>query len=333
MAKVIECFYGPSGSAKSTALLKVIEMMWNVTGQKARVLVGDGSKVTYEPAISAGVCEALDYSIRPWPITTLKHLLEGYWPADVNDPKSPLLPPKVEEIQKIGVWGIEGLAVAGNYIMGDQKGGLANRSARGEKIGGESAIKVIDADVDQNGNPIKGANQTGYADAIYGGNTMGHWGFTQRRLSTLIETSKGLPGWVIWTTHERAAENKVSNEKVIGPEGVGEAMTANLSRVFNNTLHFTTAAKLGPKKEDEHTKKQIIDLDVEYRIYTRDHFNPDGTTMVRYRAVSRTPDPANMPLYLESSEPGKSIEEFYSRIKAAQEKAGSRFKKAEDPAA
>jgi hypothetical protein len=71
-------------------------------------------------------------------MTTFSQLTQGYWPADVNDPKSPLLAPKAEDLAKLGVFGIEGLSVGAQYLMGDVKGGLAEQSGRGIKIGQDS---------------------------------------------------------------------------------------------------------------------------------------------------------------------------------------------------
>jgi len=170
--------------------------------------------------------------------------------------------------------------------------------------------------------------------------TLGGVGHAQRRLANFIETSKVLPGWVIWTTHERSAEDKLTNVKVIGPEVIGGAMTPNLSRVFNNTLHFTTAEKKA-KVKDEHTGAAVDELDVEYRIYTRDHFRPEGNTYVKYRAVTRHPDPTGkkfplpdgkpapaLELYCVADVPGQSIIDIYESISAAHKREQAALRKA-----
>lgn len=324
--KWIECYYGPSGSGKSESCAAVIEAIFNETGKTARVLIGDGSGATYEGLKAAGVAEVCDYTIRDWPLSTLTQLCQGYWPAEPLDPKSPMQPMTKEKFDKIGITVIEGLAVASNYIMGDKKGGFSERAARGEKIAGDSPVQLIDLERDKLGNTI---DKSGPGLA-FGGVTLGGYGHAQRRMLGFIEHSKGLPGWVIWTTHERLAEDKTTNQKVFGPEVAGGALTTNLSRLFNDTLHFTTAEKT-LKQKDEHTEKSVDVIDSEYRIYTRDHFRAEGNVYTRYKAVSRTPLPQGwpgedgkavvgaMPLYFESSIPGKSIIEFYQNIKAARQ--------------
>jgi hypothetical protein len=131
----------------------------------------------------------------------------------------------------------------------------------------------------------------------------------------MVERTKVFPHFVVWTAHERSVVDRVSGEKLIGPEAGGEALTASLPRYFNNTLHFTSVA-VPSNKKDEHSSKIVKELDVEYRIYTRDHYNadPGSPTMTKYKVVTRGTNPENMPLYLTSPVPGKAILEFYQRL-------------------
>ena len=325
MAKRIECYYGQSGTGKSEAIAAVMKQIYEQDGLGARAIIGDGSKATYidRGLVDAGVVELCDYSVRPWPLTTFAYLCQGYWPADVEDPESPLVPPKAGDLKKLGVFAVEGLSVGAQYIMGDIKGGLAEQAGRGIKIGQDSPVQSKDALFDKNGNAIKGSGPK-ILDAngkpvdeiqSFGGNPVAHYGYAQRRLLANVERTKAFPNIVIWTAHERGAQDKVSGEKLVGPEAAGEAMTSNLPRVFNNTLHFVTAQKKKAKVKDEHTEQMITDLDVEYRVYTRDHFHPDGQYFVKYKAVTRGVSEAEgMPLYFEHDTPGASILAFYQKV-------------------
>jgi hypothetical protein len=337
MAKRVDCFYGQSGTGKSEALRALIEQVYKTDGFKSRVIVGDGSKATYYDAglIDAGVVEVVDFSVRSYPQTTLSKLCEGYWPVDVDDPTSPLQAPKPGQLATIGVFGCEGLSVGAQYLMGDVLGGLAEQAARGIKIGQDSPVLSRDAMFDSTGKIIKGsgpkildANGKEITEVFaYGGNPMAHFGFAQRRLLGFVERSKVFPNLVVWTAHERSTQDKISGEKLVGPEAAGEAMTANLPRVFNNTLHFVTASKKSDKVKDEHTGQMITDLDVEYRIYTRDHFHPDGQTFVKYKAVTRGASEAQgMPLYISSDIPGQAALDFYQKIADLREKRAAELK-------
>lgn len=324
MASRVECFYGQSGTGKSEGAASVIERIYEMDGLTSRVIVGDGSKATYldRGLIDAGVVEIVDFSIRDWPLTTMQQLTEGFWPEDVNDPKSPLKPPTADSLKRLGVFVVEGLSVGAQYIMGDRRGGLAEQASRGIKIGQDSPVFAVDALLDKNGQPIKDSGP----GTTFGGNPIAHFAFAQRRLSSYIERTKVFPNIVIWTAHERSTEDKISKEKLVGPEAAGEAMTANLPRVFNNTLHFTTASKKKDKVKDAHSEAMVTDLDVEFRVYTRDHFNPDGNGFIKYKAVTRgVSEEEGMPLYLTSDTPGQAVLDFYDRVKSVRDKRIARL--------
>lgn len=319
ITKFIECYYGQSGTGKSESAAAVIKAHYAETGKKSRVLVGDGSAATYASLVDAGIVELADYSIRDWPLSTLSQFCEGYWPENPEDPKSKMVPMTPAVYDSLGVYVIEGLSVAANYVMGDKKGGFCERAGRGEKISGDSPIQLIDVMRNPAGNVIPNSGP----GMAFGGVTLGGYGHAQRRMLGFIEKSKTLPGWVIWTAHEKSAEDKVSNQKLIGPEVAGGALTASLSRLFNNTFHFGTAEK-SAKVKDDHTEKMVDVIDAEFRIYTRDHFRPEGNTFVKYKAVTRHPDPGGkrlvgceLPLYFEDSTPGSSIIALYENIKRA----------------
>ncbi len=325
MANRVECYYGQSGTGKSEAIAAVMRQIFETDGLCSRVILGDGSKSTYidRGLVDAGVVEVCDFSIRPWPLTVMAKLCEGYWPADPEDPNSPLVAPTPEDLKKIGVFAVEGLSVGAQYLMGDIKGGLAEQSGRGIKIGQDSPVFSKDVLFDKTGSAIKGSGPK-VADAkgklldeeySYGGNPISHYGYAQRRLLANVERTKAFPHMVIWSAHERSTEDKISKEKLVGPEAAGEAMTANLPRVFNNTLHFVTAGRKKEKVKDEHTDQMITDLDVEYRVYTRDHFHPDGSFFVKYKAVTRGCSEAEgMPDYLKSDIPGAAVLQFYQKL-------------------
>jgi hypothetical protein len=197
---------------------------------------------------------------------------------------------------------LEGLSVMGAYLMGNSIGGLAWRGAQGEKIGQDSPISIQDGD----------------EGLKFGGNPPAHFGVGQRQILTNVQHSRGLPGRVWWTTHERFSENaKVEGaDRFIGPEVVGGAMTPWISREFANTLHFTTATK-GSREADTFTGKQVSTASREYRVYTRDHGDPDGLVPVRYRAVNRCAVPEMMADYYTGKKPGENIFEFYKTMYAA----------------
>lgn len=324
----MELFYGESGTGKSEAAARVIKLMAEQAGMRARVLVGDGSRATYEFAglIDAGIVDIMDFSNRPYPLSTMEKLLEGWWPEDVDDVRSPLVPPSTpakttsNKLTDFGIYVIEGLTVAGFYIMGNQPGGLAWRSARGEKIGQDSPIRVGDGTYKTVGTKLvfepafEGAGE-------FGANPPAHYGMAQKNLSGLIQRAKVLPmEYVIWTAHQRAVEDKLSKEILVGPEVPGSALTASLQKDFNNTLHFDNPAiRVKAREKDDLTGKVGDELRSEYRLYTRDHYSANDKITFKHKAVTRGgmkvgEGEDEMPEYLTGA-PGDAIEEFYMRLK------------------
>lgn len=307
--KGFDLAYGPSGSGKSTWICDIAEYIWLTKKKRTRVYIGDGGAQTYEARglVEDGIVEMFQYNDRDYPFTIVQQITEGYWPADLKDPDSPLVAPGKKEFEEIGLWVFEGLTVMGEYIMGSTKGALAERAARGEKIGQDSPINVIDP-----------------SGLKFGGNAMAHFGFGQRRITDAIQRSKALPGFVMWTAHEQASEDRDNgNEKIIGPASVGKAMTAKTALWFANTLHFTTATKK-VKKKDATTGKEVDVYETERRVYTREHADPDGVVFTRYLANSRVATYRGggkvinpMPEYLTPPDPIR----FYEIVEEAKNKS------------
>lgn len=304
LTKRVDCFYGPPHSGKTSAILKLIEQLHYEDPTKiARIYVGDGSLGNYLDSglIEAGLCAVFDYSGRKMPLSVTEQICEGYWAADPLDADSPLITLSVDEIKRTGLWIFEGLSVMGSYIMSNIEGGLAWRSARGEKIGQDSPIMIKDG-----------------KDRVYGGNPMSHYNVTQRHMWGCLQRTKRLPGMVLWSAHERESEDKLQGEMIVAPEIAGRAMSGTIAREFANTLHFTTATTV-KKVKDPLTERMVTVEEPEYRMYTRDHFDPDGRYSTKYRAGVRTMAPDRIkPYYVAPfGKPGQYILEFYADLQTA----------------
>jgi hypothetical protein len=270
--KGFDLAYGPSGSGKTKSLMDLAEFIHITTGKRTRWYIGDGGRATIDASglVEDNIVEVWDYNNRPYPLTVIQQMTEGYWPEDTEDPKSKLIAPGVKEFQEVGMWVFEGLYVVSEFIMGSAPGALADRASKGEKIGQDSPVNVTDP-----------------SGLKFGGNPMAHYQFAQRRVTDAIQRTKALPGYKAWTSHETMAEDKDNgNEKLIGPGGPGRAMTPKLPLWFANTFHFTTATKK-VKKKDPSTGKDVDVYETERRVYTREHGDPDGTVYIKYLANSR----------------------------------------------
>jgi hypothetical protein len=287
------------------------------TGKHFRVFVGDGSAATYQDwgLVDVGAVHLTDYTIRDWPLSVTQQITEGLWPTDPDDPKSPMRRLTPAEYGALAGWVFEGTAVMSNYIMGHKKGGLAEQAGRGVKIGQDSPIMIKDLDTSASGQYIPNTG-TGFT---FGGNPVAHYNVAQRHMLTNIERTKQLPGLVFWTGHERVSEDGVTGEKVIGPEVAGRALSAGLPKYFNNTLHLTIATKVTAKTNDATTGKGVSGVLNDYRLYTRDHMDPDGLTLVKYKAVTRTPRPDLIKDFYTGTEPGQHLLDFYGDLQKAKE--------------
>lgn len=315
--RIFDLYYGQPGTSKSEAVARVAEIATQ-SGKKARFIIGDGSAPTYEHLVLDGRAELMEFTHRDYPTKTLRRLAEGWWPADLSDPHSPLLPPdhKDNHILDACLNVFEGLSVGGRYILGMNKGGHAWRAAQGEKLGPDPVVRYIDGDVDKLGKPIED-------DSAFGTNGTAHYMAAQQQMVEIVQTSRSLPSHVIWTAHEAVAEQQTNigdlknpvklktGDTIIGPEVAGKALTPIIQRVFGDTLHFQTLAKkVKQDKADSFTGAAGMDLDLDFRLWTRDHFALDGQSQLRYRACVRGVG-ATFPQWFSSVEPGIGILDFY----------------------
>lgn len=309
MAKAFDLIYGEPGAGKTRSLIELILHVYNTTGKKTKVYTGDGSYGFYEATglVEKGIIDLMDFSVRDNPFETLQQIAEGMWPEDVDNPASKMKKLTPEQLAQVGLWIFEGAAVAGNYLLGTRKGGLAQRASAGEIIGQDAPIQFRDGDLK------------------VGGNAGAHYNVGQRQMLAAILRTKALPGMVIWTTHERmddgerggsfakgqGGEKVRLTEKFIGPEIVGKAMTASISREFRNTLHFTVASKKVQNGQDATTGKTNYDEVADYRVYTQDHYDPDGIVGLKYKAVIRSLDPSKVDAFYSADKPGQALLNFY----------------------
>lgn len=317
MATRFDLFYGAPGSAKTRSLIELIKKMNMDTGKIARVYTGDGSKVMYELAMSTGLVppgaiEVMDFVSRPFPFTTLQQICEGWWPKDPSDSKSQMAKLTPDQVMKTGMWIFEGASVAGNYMLGDQPGGLAQRAADGETIGQDANIQFADS-----------------PEYKFGGNAPAHYGMGQRHLLQDMLRTKAFPGEVYWSAHERVDDGERNsglgkdapktrvNEKNIGPEILGKALTNSIGREFGNTLHFTTATKKVQDGTDPITGKTQYKDKTEYRVYTRDHYDPDGIVQLKYIAIHRAMNSEMVKDFYISDKPGAGLLQFYADVAKA----------------
>lgn len=119
----------------------------------------------------------------------------------------------------VGVLMYEGGTGFGEKMMDN----MSDRSAKGEKIGEDIAVRFKDGSTD-----IGGVSRSAY-------------GIAQRRVKRAVEYSRLVPGvdYVIWTFHKARGEDDVKRTPVFGPKIVGSAATDDVPRWFGPCLAAT----------------------------------------------------------------------------------------------
>jgi hypothetical protein len=319
--------YGDTHSGKSKAIEMLAGYLFERSGKKTRVYIGDGGGETYNSRglVDDGVIELLDFSVYDYPQTVLKLMSDFYWLKDPKDPKSKLVAPPANLSEQYGMMVYEGGTVIGNWLLSDVPGGFAWHAAQATGFGGIKDADELLTFTDK----FKGAEGIdSYQDQ--GINAPLHYAFSQKKILNAIRKTKQFPGMVFWTFHpvegpdktsggesgDMKSGFKVKGKAIIGPDAGGRALASTIGKEFGNLLHFDQALVL-EKEQDETTKKQITDYRREFRIYTRRHYDPNQDVMIEYVAGTRS---AGVKDYYTSKEPGDSLLQFYQAVKENREK-------------
>lgn len=286
---MVDLVYGKSASGKTTWWVKLAAHLYETTGKKTRCYSGDGGSdtVVNSGLVDAGIVELFQYTIRPNPFETTLFSCRGKWPKDPQDPSSPWTDLPFGR-HDYGLFVFEGLSAMAQHLLG----ALAELHAKSNgKFAQDTPFKFVDGTTAVAGNP------------------MSDFGIVQGKIKLYIEESRRL-GNVYWTAHQTTADDKETNEKIIGPDAGGKALTAKIGAHFGNTIHLDEAQKRG-KERDKVTGKEIDLVDTELRAYTRIHYDPDGQGFTKFYANNRSASPEKMPLYLAPPDPIR----FYALLK------------------
>jgi len=331
VARRKDLYYGHSMKGKSRAIVERIVEAYNWTGKKTRLYIGDGGLATYTNLglVDAGLLDVCQFSHLSYPSTVLMAMSMFYMPDENgvwHKPTPDFLAGKTHAFVIF-----EGATVMKNWLMGNNEGAIADKISKGEKFGGvrDDGGSLVTQDGKVNGVPDEWRK--------HGQVTGLHYMKAYRELESAIQRTSAFGGEVIWTAHPTEAPDlteggrsgqhgQIQGKKVIGPDVCGKSRAATISSLFGNTLHFDTAMRKGQRAKDSLTGQNIGLLEPEYRVYTRDHYDPDGLEMIEFRAGSRYD---GMQLFYTHADPGRAILDFYKDLDLKSQEAVSRFKKGE----
>lgn len=300
LATRVELVYGRSGVGKTTWWINLARALHARTGLKTRCYIGDGGAETIYASglVDEGIIEVFQYNVRDQPSSTARACARGAWPQDKAKPEGVLVREMPEVLAKTyGLFVFEGLTAMAAYIMSSKPGGFRDLAAKGIKIGQDTPYLV-----DNGGEK-------------FAGNPMSHFGVVQGMMQDLIEETRILPGIVVWTAHQREAEDFETKEILIGPEVSGKALTSKIGAAFGNSLHLDKVSKKVNSK-DTTSGRDVAHEVKEFRAYTTEHYDPDGISMKKYYANNRCATPGVVPEFLvwSPAKPESGPVEFYALL-------------------
>jgi hypothetical protein len=207
--------YGRTNSGKTANLGKLAEHVMTTTGKKTRLYTGDlGGTATIQPHIDLGIVDVVELGGSD-PFIFLNRAVRGYV-RNMADGK--WIP---GDNTNVGLFAFESMRSFAEALMMN----MAAKAAANVNIGGGANISFNTAGDGEN-LKISGSN-------------MAHYGVAQTRMTEEIWTSFKLPAdYIMWTSSVSKDEDTTAAGKILGPDVIGKALTAETPRWFDYTFRF-----------------------------------------------------------------------------------------------
>lgn len=217
--------YGRTRAGKTAQLGELAEHVYKTEGKRTRLYTADrGGIDTIRPHIDLGIVEvvALEDS-DPW--IFLNKAVRGC----IRDGSRKWV---LADNSNIGVFAFESMTSIADELMAS----MAQKAAENISIGGGANISF---NVSGDGESLK-----------VSGSNMAHYGVAQQRITSEVWQSQRLPAsYIVWTAGVSKDDDTASSAKVLGPQVVGKALTAEVPRWFNLTFRIDCIAAQGGKPE------------------------------------------------------------------------------------
>ena|SRR3990167_1073692 len=217
--------YGRTNSGKTAQLGVLAEYIKRTTGKNTRLYTADkGGTKTIDPHITLGVVEAVEL-LDSNPFIFLYNAVrgnvraaDGRWIAGDNT--------------NIGMFAFESMRAFAEEIMRV----CVEKAAGGTNIGGGANISFN----------VQGDEQT----LKVSGSNMAMFGVVQNRMQDEIWQSFKLDApFIVWTSSVSKNDDQDAGGKVLGPDVIGKAMTADVPRWFDLTFRIDVLPAQGGKPE------------------------------------------------------------------------------------
>jgi hypothetical protein len=237
--------YGPSGIGKTNLTADLSAYTMAESDKFIRLVSGSGGgwPVDVAAAVKKGWVKVFPIRGRANAIETMHQIVRGGWPADPDDPKSPMLKPEEQkDFAQVGGYVFDNATEISQWVMDYS---LAKEAETGIKMTAEKAVARFED------------GGTFFASAA-----LAHYGMVQNRMREFINKSMDLPNMIIvWPALE--GEGKSDEEipgfvtkgaTIYGPALIGSALNATMPSWFENTIHLA----LGLNKENKLARRMYL---------------------------------------------------------------------------
>jgi hypothetical protein len=224
-AKRTILIFGRTNSGKTAQIGVMAEYVERTTGLLTRLYTADkGGTSTIQPQIDVGLIEPVEMgATNPW--IFLNMAAQG----KVRDDNGKWIPGKND---KIGMFAFESFrSIAEELLMA-----MGIKGTKGINVGGGVNVSFRE-EGDGQVITVGGGNQT-------------HYRMAQERMTEEIWNSLKLPApYILWTSSVSKDEDTTSSGKVLGPDVIGKALTAETPRWFHWTFRMDVLPAQGGKPE------------------------------------------------------------------------------------
>lgn len=310
--------YGAGGIGKTSRAVEAAAYIYKTKGLKTRVVCADGggSERAFDGLVEAGVAEV--WSIDQWEdrgiFSILDQATKGYWPADLSNTASPLLPPVrvVKPCPHCGNdSGAKGFAMVAKcaschtaFAAGQQIAAVSELVNGAQDVGlvvfegmtsfGEMLLRALRKLNPEGGRFIEEKGEGGDSFKIAGGGKQ-HYLDAQNYLAQFVANCRKVPvDTVVWTALEVRGDDE--GKPLYGPKGPGKALTTACIPWFTDVLHIDAVARRNAQGGVEKDKngQEILDR----KMFLAPHF-PSDQPSFKFGAKTSAPFGGGMPSVIE----------------------------------
>lgn len=315
--------------------MEAAAFVWKARKLRTRVVCADGggSERAFDGLVEAGVAEV--WSVDQWEergvFSILDQATKGYWPSNLADPASGILPPtRVWKpcVHCGGDSGARGFSMVARCAtcakpfasgtMLESRTELVNGAAdvglyvfEGMTSFGEMLLRALRRLNPEGGRFIEEKGESGDSFKIAGGGKQ-HYLDAQNYLAQFVANCRKIPvDVVLWTALEVRGDDE--GKPLYGPKGPGKALTTACIPWFTDVLHLDAVAgrdERGTVKKDKNGQ-EILDR----KLFLAPHF-PSDNPAFKFGAKTSAPFGGEMPSVIE---PDMSL--FFNELEKAKVKA------------